>query len=102
MFQPLDGPAVHGTITLTTSTVQLFKVGASPLTDRAVITIQPQDGVVRLFFGDGSTTPSAATVLAQGFSLTKNGLYSFEASDKQQVWLLSNLGTVIANIAERA
>ena len=102
MFQPLDGPAVHGTITLTTSTVQLFKVGGSPLTDRNVITIQPQDGAVRLYFGDGIATPSAATVLAQGFLLGKNNLYSFEASDKQQVWLLSNSGSVIINIAERA
>ena len=101
MFQPLDGPSVQGKLTsVGTGAVVEAKVGGSPLTDRQVITLQPT-GNMKVYFGDG-TVPSPATVLANGFDHFKNTKETYEAGEKQKVYVLAASGTVDVVIAERA
>ena len=101
MFQPLDGPAVQTKITsVGTVTPVEVKVGASALTDRQVITLQPT-GNMKVYFSDG-TTPSAATVLANGLDHAKNAKESYEAGERQKVFILAASGTIDVVIVERA
>ena len=103
MFEPLDGPATQGKlIGVNTSTVVEVKVGASRFTDRKVVTIQPLTGKIYVYFGDGTTTPSAATVAANGFIHFKNAKESYEAGEKQPLFILSLTGTTDVIIVERA
>lgn len=102
MLKPLDGPADQTTLTVDTTTVQEAKVGASAFPERGVVTIQPVDGKIYVYFGDGSITPSAATVIADGFEHPKTALRSYEAGPKQPVFILAQSGTVNVKIAERA
>ena len=88
---PLDGPSEQGTLSVTTSE-QVVKVGASNLEERKVVTIQPTDGKVYVSFKTGVT----------GFIVYKNQLVTFEASDKQDIFIKSVSGTVNVKIAERA
>jgi hypothetical protein len=76
------------------------KAGGSVLSERQVITIQPS-GNIKVYFGDG-TTPAAATVLANGFDHYKNTKETYEAGEKQPVWVLAASGTVDVVIVERA
>jgi hypothetical protein len=101
MFQPLDGPAAQIKLTsVGTTTPVEVKVGASALVDRQVITMQP-NGNMKVYFSDG-TTPAAATVLANGFDHAKNAKESYEAGEKQKVFVLAATGTIDVVIAERA
>lgn len=102
MLSPLDGPSAHGLLSLTTGTVTVAKVGATAHPERKVITLQPLDGKIRVFFGGEGAAPSAATVVAQGFRHPKNAVRSYEASDSQVIYLTSETGTVSVVIAERA
>jgi len=90
MFYPLDGPSVQDELSI--STQQELKVGASPLSERKVITVQPKDGKVYVSFVNGE----------DGFLCFKNGIYTFEASDKQPVYIKAESGTVAVVVAERA
>jgi len=101
MFQPLDGPADQGIISVDTVTVKEVKIGGSALAERKVITIQPTDGKIRVYFGDG-TTPTAGTVATDGFLHFNKAKETYEATDSQQVWILAEAGTVSVNVAERA
>jgi len=101
MFQPLDGPSAHATLSVDTTTVQEVKVGASALEERKVVTIQPSNKIY-IYFGDGISAPSSATVVANGMTLFKDALMSFEATCMQPVYILSVSGTVVVRIAERA
>jgi len=102
MLQPLDGPSTQDKIAVTDTVVVELKAGASPLEDRQVITIQPLDGNIRIYFGDGTTTPSASTVLQKGFKQTKLAKESYEAGDKQKVYVISESGTTNVIFAERS
>lgn len=94
MFQPLDGPSVQDTISVTTSQVEA-KVGASPLTERKVVTIQPLDGQVRVTFVSG-------TVATKGLLIRKEQVASFEASESQSIYLITTSGTTTVVVIERA
>lgn len=102
MFLELDGPAVQTKLSVGTATVVEVKVGASSYGERKVVTMQPIGGNVYLYFGDGITTPSAATVSANGFVLYQNGAYTYEASATQPLYVVSVIGTIDLIIAERA
>jgi hypothetical protein len=101
MFQPLDGPSVQLKVAVTNSTPVEAKVGANPLTDRQVLTLQP-DGNMKVYFADEGVIPNAATVLANGLDHFKNAKETYEAGEKQKVYLLAVVGTVNVVIVERA
>jgi hypothetical protein len=101
MFQPLDGPSLQiKIISVGTVTPVEAKVGSQPLTDRQVITIQPT-GNIKVYFG-GDSVPLAGTVMANGFDHFKNTKETYEAGEKQKVYILSASGTVDVVVAERA
>lgn len=102
MFQPLDGPSVQGTLSVTSSTVQEAKVGGSRLTDRQVITIQA-DKDIYVYFGDSTAAaPSSGTVSANGFRQYKDSIQTYEAGETQPVYILAVSATASTKIAERA
>lgn len=101
-FQPLDGPSSQDRVSVTSSTVKELKVGASALSERQVITIQPIDGNLWVYFGDGVSTPSAGTVSSKGLKHLKMAKESYEAGERQPVFILSESGTVSVTFVERA
>jgi len=102
MLQPLDGPSAQGTLSsVGTVTVVEAKVGGSPLEERKVVTLQG-DAKFYVYFGDGSSTPSAATVTSDGITVFKDQVTSFEASASQPLFVLALSGTVDIKIIERA
>jgi hypothetical protein len=101
MFQPLDGPSAQIKLTgVGTATPVEAKVGANALTDRQVITLQPS-GNMKVYFSDG-TVPSAATILANGLDHYKNAKETYEAGEKQKVYVLAATGTIDIIVVERA
>jgi len=102
MLQALDGPSDQTTLTVNTTIVQEAKVGVSAFSERGVVTLQPTTGKIYVYFGDGSTTPNAATVIADGFEQPKSALRSYEAGPKQPIFILAQAGSVDVKIAERA
>lgn len=101
MFEPLDGPSAQIKLTVGTAAPVEAKVSTNSLPERKVITLQPA-GRMRIYFGDETTIPNAATVLANGFIHFKDAKESYEAGPKQRVWLLSESGTIDVILAERA
>lgn len=102
MFSPLDGPSAQGKISsVGTSTVVEVKIGASALAERQVITMQP-DGKMKVYFGDGTNTPSAATMLSDGLDHEKAAMMSYEAGEKQKLYILAAAGTINVIVVERA
>jgi len=101
MLQPLDGPAVQTTLTIDTVTVTEAIASGSPLDERKVVTLQG-DGRFYVYFGDGSGTPSAATVAADGITVFRNQVSSFEATNQQFIFILAVTGTVDVKVVERA
>jgi len=101
MFLPLDGPSsqIKKTSVGTVTPVEV-KVGGSALVERQVITMQPT-GNMKVYFGDG-TTPSAATILANGLDHVKSAKETYEAGSQQQVWILAATGTIDVIVVERA
>lgn len=94
MLQPLDGPGVYKSQSVTTSPVEV-KVGGSALSERKVITIQPTDGSV--WYGyDNSVTSNSGTKIFKGQWI------QLEASDSLPVWLVADSGTVDVRITEVA
>ena len=100
MLLPLDGPSAQGTVTVNDSTVQEAKAGGSTLSDRKVITMQG-DGKFYVYFGDGGSAPSVATVQNHGFTQFKNAIQSYEAGEQQKVYVLALSGSVNVKVAER-
>lgn len=101
MFQPLDGPSAHSKLTAVgTVTPVEVKAGVSALTDRQVVTLQPT-GKMKVYFSDG-TVPSAATVQADGLTHIKNSKETYEAGEKQKVYVLAVAGTIDVIVVERA
>ena len=101
-FLPLDGPSLQGQQDVTDSVVFRVRVGSSELDQRKVVTIQPLDGLIWVYFGDNSTVPSAATVKASGFTQPRGSIRSYEASTSQEIYVVSDTGTVDIRFAERA
>jgi hypothetical protein len=101
MLQPLDGPSLQGSLSVTASTVVELKVGINPYPERKVLTIQP-NGKIYIFFGEDSTIPSVSDLQTKGFTHFKDALHTYEATATQRVYVLSVAGTVSVKIAERA
>lgn len=101
MLLPLDGPSLQGQQSVTDSTVFRVRVGSQEFKERDVVSLQPLDGKIWLFFGDGSTVPTAATVKSQGFPIPKGSYRSIEASDTQELYIVADSGTVDVRYAER-
>jgi len=92
MFMNLNGPAVNGALSVTTTAIEV-KVGASILEERSVITIQPIDGDV--YFGYSSSVTSS-----NGTKIYKGQVFPLEATDKLPVWVVAASGTVDTRITE--
>ena len=91
-FIPLNGPALYGAITVTT-TPQLIKVGADNLEDRKVITIQAIDGDV--YFGyDNSVDHTTGTLINEG------QYFPLEATNQLDVYIVCETGTIDVRITE--
>lgn len=89
---PLDGPAVYGSLPVSTTAVEI-KVGASVLTERTVVTIQPLDGDI--YYGyNSSVTTTTGTKIFQG------QFFPFEAEDSLSVWVIAASGTIDCRITE--
>lgn len=102
MFLPLDGPSLQDSLSVTNTVVQEIKSGVSAYDGRQVVTFQPLDDSVYIYFGDGQTTPSAATVQADGFYFTQNGIYTVEATYRQPVFVVAANSTADLRFAERS
>lgn len=101
MFNPLDGPARQFAVSLTSATVVEVKV-TTPFPERKVITMQALDADIWVYFGDGSTTPNAATVAANGFKQYRYSKETYECSETQAMFILAVSTTTSVRIAERA
>lgn len=102
MFEPLDGPSGQLKVSVTAVTVVEAKIGVSRYTDRKVVTLQA-DKDIYVYFGDtGLGVPNAATVSGNGLILYKNSKESYEAGEKQPLYILSVSGTANVTIVERA
>ena len=91
MFLPLDGPGLHGALSVTAAPIEL-KVGASPLSERAVVTMQPLDGDIYYGYSNSVT-------IATGTLVKKGQFWPLEAGASLPVWLVS-AGTVDTRITE--
>jgi len=92
MFLPLNGPAVYNNMNVTTTAVEV-KVGASPLEERKILTVQPIDGDI--YFGyDSSVTASTGTKIFQG------QFFPFEAEASLSIYVIAGSGTVDTRITE--
>ena len=78
-----------------------MKVGTSPLDNRKGVVIQPMDKKIYLYFGDGSGAPTVSAIQNNGIELSKRGIYFFEATNQQDIWILSKTGTASVVIVER-
>lgn len=94
MFLPLDGPSLQDSLAISTTEVEA-KIGASAFDGRKVVTIQPQDGQVRVTFVSG--TPAS-----EGILVFKYQTMSFEASEQQPIYLITETGTTNVVVIERA
>lgn len=93
MYLQLDGPSIQDVITVGTSEVEI-KVGASPLTERKVITIQPNADIKLLFV---SGLPATKGLLIQAGQIA-----TLEATDKQSIYLIMESGSTTVVVIERA
>lgn len=101
MYSPLDGPSIHGVLSVGVGSVVEAKVGASPFEDRKVVSLQPA-GKIFVYFANDGETPSISDVQNKGFEHFKDSLQTYEAGQKQKLFLLSASGTINVRIAERA
>jgi len=93
-LQPLDGPAVYGNLSVSTTAVEL-KVGASVLEERKVATILPTDGTI--YFGYDNTV-----TINTGTPIYKQQFFPFEVSEQLSIWVITETGTVNCRITEVA
>lgn len=102
MYQPVDGPAIQGVLSVGTGAVVEAKVGASIFEDRKVITVQPTNGKIYVLFANDGETPTTTDLSTKGFIHFKDAKESYEVGQKQRVYFLSLSGTVSVRLAERA
>jgi hypothetical protein len=101
MFQPLDGPSIQGKLlAVGTATPIEVKVGGTALSERAVVTLQP-NGNMKVYFSSG-TVPNAATVLADGLDHFKSAKETYEAGENQKIYVLAATGTIDVIVVERS
>ena len=81
MYLPLDGPAVYGSITVT-STPQELKVDDSVLDGRKLVTVQPVDGDI--YYGY-----SASVTTSSGTKIIKGQLFMQECTDQLPIYLVA-------------
>lgn len=91
MYNSLNGPAVYGAITVT-STPAPLRVGGANMIGRVVITFQPTSGIIYYGF-DSSVTTSTGT------KVFNNQTVYIELSAQQDLYLVSS-GNVDVRIAE--
>jgi len=94
MLQPLDGPALSGVLSATT-TAQEVKVNATVLEERKLISVTPTDG--KVWYGYDNTVTSLT-----GTRVTKNQTLFLEASSSLPVYIVTASGTVDVRITEVA
>lgn len=104
MLQPLDGPSKQYKVTVTTGTVRKIEeiVSGGAMEERQVVTLQPLTGRIRVYFGDGDSTPSAGTVSSDGMIQYNKSKESYEASETQDVFIVADSGSVDVIVIERA
>lgn len=102
MLLSLDGPARQVKLSLANTTATFVQVESQPLSERKVITLQPLDGNIKIYFAASNETPTAAYVLDNGFTLFKNAITSLEAADTQRVFISSIDDNCDVILAERA
>lgn len=98
----LDGPSKQGLISATTATVTEVKIGGTAYDERKVITLQPLGGTIRVYFADEGVVPSAATVASDGLKHFKNQKDTYEATNRQVVYIVSESSTFDVVLVERA
>ena len=101
MYSPLDGPSSQGASLVTSSVVFRVKLGATEQEDRQVVSIMPLTGNIWVMFGDGITTPNAVTVKDRGFPQLKGALRTYEASNRQFIFIVADSVTTDVRFAER-
>jgi hypothetical protein len=89
----VDNNAVYGTISVSTSATHL-KVGASPLTNRDYIIIQPK-ATIYIGFNNSVTTST-------GIQVFKDQTLTLEVGENIEVWAITASGTADTRIAELA
>lgn len=87
-----SGNGVQGSISVGTSAVEA-KVGATRLSGRRFLSIQPQDQNIYWGFTSSVTTST-------GTLLFKNGTAYFEITDEQAVYLIADSGGKSARVTE--
>lgn len=91
-YRPIDGPCVYGSLSVTT-TAQELKIGASRLTERKAVAIQPLGN--RLYVGfDDSVTSS------NGIELSKRQILIIEAGARLPMWAIADSGTIDVRLWE--
>ena len=99
-FLPLDGPAKSYSLTVG-NTVVVELVSGTPLKDRDVVSVQPLNDHIWVYFGDENGAPDAATVAADGFLHFKKCLQTYEAGYRQKIYLLAVNNEADVRISER-
>ena len=102
MSAALDGPAKQGLISVTTGSASEVKIGASAFSERKVITLQPLGGTIRVYFADEGVVPSAGTVSSDGVRHFKNQKDTYEATNQQVLYIISESGSFDVVVIERA
>jgi hypothetical protein len=92
MYQPLNGPAVQGSISVGVTPVEI-KVGISAATDRISITFQPVGGDIYYGYISGVDTTT-------GFLVRSESVVFLEAGDTLPIYAVSASGTVNVRVAE--
>mgnify|MGYP001552262096 CR=1 FL=1 len=89
----LDGPGITGAITVGTSPVEA-KIGASPLSERKSIILQPLDGDIYWSYDSGVTTST-------GHALDEGSLIYIQTGELLPVYLIaaSNTDVRISEVA---
>jgi len=94
MILPIDGPANTFQLNVTTSAVEL-KQGASVLSERKYVLIQPLDGDVYWGYTSGVTA-------ADGHRVREGGFFPIPAAERLPVYIVSASGTVDVRVSEVA
>jgi len=104
MIQPIDGPAKQYKLSVTTAAiVRVLKPSdAIEYEERKVVTLQPLDSSIRVYFADEGVVPSVATVAADGFFHFKKAKETYEAAATQIIYILAENSTTGVIAAERA
>jgi hypothetical protein len=92
MYQPVDGPNVYGTISVSTTAVEL-KIGGSALDERKVIIIQPLENRIYVGYDSSVTT-------ANGIELSKRQIMTLESSANITVYAIADSGTIDVRVQE--